>query len=118
MEENSTGWSMTTVGESKRSVNITGLSYWTCYDVKIAAFTVGEGPFASVAKVRTSENGMVDVGILIFSTFGFSLVLVPGRVIHFSLLGSWIKFGIWFRFFKCFLSGRYSLSEYHIEQYI
>ncbi len=92
VEDNSIGWNITTVGESKRSVNINGLSYWTCYDVKIAAYTVGEGPFANVKKVRTSENGMVNFCILILSTFGFILVFVPGRERHLRFLVLQVNF--------------------------
>ena len=51
-------WNTTTVEGDKNSTRIANLLYWTCYDVKIAAFTVGEGPFANVT-VRTSENGKV-----------------------------------------------------------
>ncbi len=51
-------WNTTTVGGEQRSTRIANLLYWTCYDVKIAAFTVEEGPFANVT-VRTSESGKV-----------------------------------------------------------
>ena len=50
-------WNITTVKSEFRNTTIGGLLFWTCYDVEIAAVTVGTGPFASKKKVRTSENG-------------------------------------------------------------
>ncbi len=52
-----TGWNITSVGGSHTSINITNLLFWTCYHVRIAAFTVRESPFTTTKKIRTSEHG-------------------------------------------------------------
>ncbi len=54
---NGSSWNKVSVEADARSTVITNLLFWSCYDVKIAAFTVGQGPFAKAEKVRTSEHG-------------------------------------------------------------
>eukprot|EP00794_Sanderia_malayensis_P003700 gene3700-4220_t len=49
-------WKNLTVGSTLKNVSIGNLTYWTCYSVRISAVTVGEGPFANVMSVRTSEH--------------------------------------------------------------
>ena len=39
------------------SVILDSLAYWKCYQVNVTAVTVGEGPYATDAETRTSENG-------------------------------------------------------------
>ena len=46
-----------TVGPNNFSVMLDGLQFWKCYQVNVTAFTVGEGPYATDLKTRTSENG-------------------------------------------------------------
>ncbi len=57
-------WNITTVKSELRNATIGGLLFWTCYDLQIAAVTVGQGPFASKNKVRTSENGKICILII------------------------------------------------------
>ncbi len=67
-------WNIITVDESLRSVNLTNLKYWSCYDVQIAAVTVSEGVFARINNTRTSEHGKLIFSVL-FSIFQYCLVL-------------------------------------------
>ncbi len=53
----------TTAGNDERSKILTNLTFWSCYDIEIAAVTVGEGKFAKIIKRRSSESGKYPVCI-------------------------------------------------------
>ena len=46
-----------TVGGDVNSVMLENLDVWKCYQVNVTAYTVGEGPYATVEETRTSEEG-------------------------------------------------------------
>ena len=55
------------VGDSSwKSVNVTNTSlrteigslvFWSCYEVRVRAVTVGSGPYSEIIQVRTTEHG-------------------------------------------------------------
>ena len=56
-----------TVKGDVHSVILDNLAYWKCYQVNVTAVTVGEGPYAVEAEIRTSENGNYSIyGIPVF----------------------------------------------------
>ena len=48
---------MNVTGSSDTSALIGNLTYWSCYDLKIAAVTVGVGNYSDEISIRTLENG-------------------------------------------------------------
>ena len=51
-------WAQVIVSNTSSSSEvISGLVYWSCYELRMRAVTVGNGPFSDVQQVRTKENG-------------------------------------------------------------
>ena len=62
-------------GETWKSVNVTSTSlsaeigslvFWSCYDVRMRAVTVGNGLNSEIVKVRTNEHGEFFIVFLFF----------------------------------------------------
>ena len=60
----STTWNLVIVSNTSSSKVIGGLVFWSCYELRLRAVTVGNGPYSTVQLVRTLEDGkllLVDV---------------------------------------------------------
>ena len=49
-------WVQKQVGSASSSLVINGLVFWSCYELRVRAVTVGEGPFSAMQLVRTKEH--------------------------------------------------------------
>ena len=54
---NNTAWTQVNVSKTSSSKVIGGLVFWSCYELRMRAVTVGNGPFSDVQQVRTKETG-------------------------------------------------------------
>ena len=55
-----TPWSMVIVSNTSSSSEVIGgLAFWSCYQMRIRAQTVGYGPSSDVQQIRTAENCML-----------------------------------------------------------
>ena len=52
-----TTWNLAIVSNTSSSKVIGGLVFWSCYELRMRAVTVGNGPFSDVQQVKTKENG-------------------------------------------------------------
>ena len=52
-----TTWNLVIVSNTSSSKVIGGLVFWSCYELRMRAVTVSNGPFSDVQRVRTMENG-------------------------------------------------------------
>ena len=52
-------WKMVQVGNTSLSQVIAGLVFWSCYEFRVRAVTVGNGPYSDIQQVRTKENGLL-----------------------------------------------------------
>ena len=53
-----TTWTRVIVSDTSSSSEVIGgLVFWSCYELRMRAVTVGSGPFSDVQQVRTKENG-------------------------------------------------------------
>ena len=52
-----TAWTQVIVSSTSSSKVIGGLVFWSCYELRMRAVTVGNGPFSDVQQVRTKETG-------------------------------------------------------------
>ena len=50
-------WNQSRVANTSSRLMISGLEFWSCYELKVRAVTIGEGPFSVVQQVRTLEHG-------------------------------------------------------------
>ena len=50
-------WKLVQVGNTSLSKVISGLVFWSCYEFRVRAVTVGNGPFSDIQRVRTKEDG-------------------------------------------------------------
>ena len=50
-------WKIVNVSSASLNVEIGNLAFWSCFDVRMRAVTVGNGPYSSTIKVRTKEHG-------------------------------------------------------------
>ena len=50
-------WTQVIVSNASSSKVISGLVYWSCYELRMRAVTIGNGPYSDVQQVRTKENG-------------------------------------------------------------
>ena len=50
-------WKMVRVGNTSLSQAIGGLVFWSCYEFRVRAVTVGNGPYSDIQRVRTKEDG-------------------------------------------------------------
>ena len=50
-------WKSINVTNTSLSEEIGNLVFWSCYEVRIRAVTVGDGPYSNVTGVRTMEHG-------------------------------------------------------------
>ena len=50
-------WKSVQVGNTSESLLIGGLVFWSCYEVRMRAVTVGSGPYSNITSVRTMEHG-------------------------------------------------------------
>ena len=50
-------WKMVQVGNTSLSKVIGGLVFWSCYEFRVRAVTVGNGPYSDRQQVRTKEDG-------------------------------------------------------------
>ena len=49
--------SMNVTNTTSLSEEIGNLVFWSCYDVRMRAVTVGNGPYSNIIGVRTKEHG-------------------------------------------------------------
>ena len=77
------------VGDSSwKSVNVTNtalraeigsLVFWSCYEVRMRAVTVGSGPYSEIIQVRTKEHGellfLCLISILDCYNYAFSIIV-------------------------------------------
>ena len=52
-------WRLVAVANSSLSQVISGLVFWSCYEFRVRAVTVGNGPFSDIKHVRTKEHGLL-----------------------------------------------------------
>ena len=50
-------WNQSRVANTSSKLMISGLEFWSCYELKVRAVTIGGGPFSVVQQVRTLEHG-------------------------------------------------------------
>ena len=50
-------WKSVQVANTSVSTEIGNLIFWSCYEVRMRAITVGDGPYSNVTNVRTKEHG-------------------------------------------------------------
>ena len=50
-------WQSVNVTNTSSHTEIGSLAFWSCYEVRMRAVTVGNGPYSDVLKVRTKEDG-------------------------------------------------------------
>ena len=50
-------WVTVQVANTSLSEVVSGLVFWSCYEFRMRAVTVGDGPFSNLKKVRTSQHG-------------------------------------------------------------
>ena len=50
-------WKSINVTNTSLSEEIGNLQFWSCYEVRMRAVTVGNGPYSNVTDVRTKEHG-------------------------------------------------------------
>ena len=50
-------WKSVTVSDTLESTEIGSLVFWSCYEVRVRAVAVGNGPFSELIQVRTMEHG-------------------------------------------------------------
>ena len=60
-------WKMVPVANTSLSEVIGGLVFWSCYEFRVRAVTVGNGPYSDRQQVRTKENGEFIVRLYISS---------------------------------------------------
>ena len=63
-------WKSIKVANTSVSMQIGSLVFWSCYEVRMRAVTVGDGPYSNITDMRTMEHGE-----LLFLLF-FSLLAV------------------------------------------
>ena len=61
-------WKSVIVTNTSSSMQIGNLIFWSCYDVRMRAVTVGDGPYSNVTNVRTKEHGE----LLLLRLYSFS----------------------------------------------
>ena len=54
-----TTWNLVILSNTSSSKVIDGLVFWSCYELRMRAVTIGNGPFSDVQQVRTKEDGKV-----------------------------------------------------------
>ena len=81
-------WQILKVTSTSVNVDIGQLVFWSCYEVRMRAVTVGEGPYSNVTGVRTMEHG--DLLFLFF----FSLLAVLCTFMEFLDISMCLPFGI------------------------
>ena len=52
-----TTWTQVIVSNASSSKVIGGLVFWSCYELRMRAVTVGNGPYSTVQQLRTKEDG-------------------------------------------------------------
>ena len=52
-------WKSIQVANTSVSVQIGSLVFWSCYEVRMRAVTVGEGPYSNITDMRTMEHGVL-----------------------------------------------------------
>ena len=50
-------WKSVNVASTSLSKEIGSLVFWSCYEVRMRAVTVGNGPYSNISGVRTKEHG-------------------------------------------------------------
>ena len=50
-------WRSLNVRNTSSRTEISSLVFWSCYEVKMRAVTVGNGPYSVIRRVRTKEHG-------------------------------------------------------------
>ena len=50
-------WKRMNVTSTSLSEEIGNLVFWSCYEVRMRAVTVGNGPYSNITNVRTNEHG-------------------------------------------------------------
>ena len=50
-------WKSVNVANTSLRVDIGNLIFWSCYEVRMRAVTVGSGPYSNGTDVRTKEHG-------------------------------------------------------------
>ena len=50
-------WKMVQVVNASLRKVIGGLVFWSCYEFRVRAVTVGNGPYSDIQQVRTKEDG-------------------------------------------------------------
>ena len=50
-------WKSVNVARTSMSAEIGSLAFWSCYEVRMRAVTVGNGPYSDTVDVRTKESG-------------------------------------------------------------
>ena len=53
----SSSWVTVQVANTSLSEVVSGLVFWSCYEFRMRAVTVGNGPFSDSQQVRTKEHG-------------------------------------------------------------
>ena len=51
-------WTLVAVSNTSLKRMISDLVFWSCYEFRVRAVTVGAGQFSDIQRVRTKENGL------------------------------------------------------------
>ena len=52
-------WKSIKVANTSVSMQIGSLVFWSCYEVRMRAVTVGDGPYSNITDMRTMEHGVL-----------------------------------------------------------
>ena len=52
-------WKSVQVANTSVSMEIGNLVFWSCYEVRMRAVTVDDGPYSNVTNVRTKKHGEI-----------------------------------------------------------
>ena len=76
-KDSGNAWKNITVSSRTRILNITGLEYYTMYNVKMAGInSVGIGVYSNITDIRTDAYGKIDVFAYI-RYLPFHFIMVP-----------------------------------------
>ena len=50
-------WRSLNVTNTSSRTELSNLIFWSCYEVKMRAVTIGKGPYSVIRRVRTKEHG-------------------------------------------------------------
>ena len=67
-------WKTVNVTNASVNTEIASLVFWSCYEVRMRAVTVGSGPYSEIIQVRTKEHG--ELFFLLLYSFAYLFILL------------------------------------------